>query len=546
VPSRIEAFFLSSFSQADFIDRKKAAVYFRYSLLMFALLAVLASFYGVSGLEPGRALKGSLAAAGLAVLVLASLFCLRSGKLRLAVNVYVLPTIIIVLVVRQVNAMEDPALAFGSYIFYQFYLIAFMAAFSKKSSVPLVSGAFVASNFLLFFLIRGRAGDALAAILSVGLINSTMGLAITGVVSYSLVSITDYYLARLRQDAAETAQRLQAIESAMSASRDGMDLGKKLQDLSSRISGETKSIEASIDGIGSGAKGLDDDGEGAAESNRRITESVETLKLSSNRYMGVVGGFSDAISSMASSAVAISELSREKDRDIGALEATIGDGQGKLDESSENFKRIYGRGDEMFEVVNVITGISKQTNMLAMNAAIEAAHAGEAGRGFSVVAEEIRSLAEQTAANGSQILGSLKEFRDELDRSVEINDEVNSCFSRIEGEMRNVKDGIRAMQDGIGRISGSAGSMASGIGELAQSADSVKAAIATVEDMVAKSGAAIGSVSRRSALIRQGVEAVAGDFSGLRADSDSLRYLGESNAAFVSGLENELGKARQG
>jgi methyl-accepting chemotaxis protein len=544
--NRIEPFFLSSFDVADPINRKKATIFFRYSLLMLGLLIVLGGFYLVADVERSRALKGLVAAGALSMLVLASLFSLRSGKLPLAVNIYAVPTILIVLAVRQINAMEDPTLAFGSYIFYEFYLIAFMAAFSKKSSVPLVAGIFVASNFLLYFLIRGRAADTLAEVLSVGLVNSTMGLVITGVVSYALIAKTDFYLVNLRTEATSTAGRLEAIESALAASRDGMDLGKRLQDISGKFSQGTVRIAQNMGRIDEWTSGLDADVTGAEDSNRAIVESVETLRRSSETYMNVAGGFSEAISGMAASIDAVSGLSQEKDRDIEALETTIGEGQERLDESSQSIRRVYAHGDQMFEIVNVITGISKQTNMLAMNAAIEAAHAGEAGRGFSVVAEEIRNLAEQTAANGGQILGTLKSFQAELDQSVAINEEVNARFSRIDEEMRNVKDGIRAIQDGIARISGNSAAMASGIGELNKNADSLKAAIAMVEGMIAKNGAAIVSVSERSVRIRESVETTSEDFSGLRADSDSLRRIGESNAAFVNGLEEALGKARSG
>ena len=94
-------------------------------------------------------------------------------------------------------------------------------------------------------------------------------------------------------------------------------------------------------------------------------------------------------------------------------------------------KQIAERSDSLLEASVIIQNIASQTNLLAMNAAIEAAHAGETGKGFAVVADEIRKLAEESNAQGKQIGGVLKESIEIIHTLIAAGNGAEQTFGKV-------------------------------------------------------------------------------------------------------------------
>ncbi len=121
---------------------------------------------------------------------------------------------------------------------------------------------------------------------------------------------------------------------------------------------------------------------------------------------------------IADSATAASSVAKEGE---GIVSNSVGEVQTiaiKVSESADLIKTLGERSKQIGNIIGVIKDIADQTNLLALNAAIEAARAGEQGRGFAVVADEVRKLAERTTNATSEISGMIQSIQDEVEKAV--------------------------------------------------------------------------------------------------------------------------------
>ena len=139
-----------------------------------------------------------------------------------------------------------------------------------------------------------------------------------------------------------------------------------------------------------------------------------------------------------------SKLSKENlektDGLIKELGSATADGKSTLIQSNSVTEKIAEESGSLMEASSVIQHIASQTNLLAMNAAIEAAHAGEAGKGFAVVADEIRKLAEDSATQGKTITSTLKLLSGEITGLSESSKIVETKFNAIFSLAEQVKE----------------------------------------------------------------------------------------------------------
>jgi methyl-accepting chemotaxis protein len=128
----------------------------------------------------------------------------------------------------------------------------------------------------------------------------------------------------------------------------------------------------------------------------------------------------------------------------------------KVEKSAQTINALGNKSKEIGQIVSLITSISEQTNLLALNAAIEAARAGEHGKGFAVVADEVRKLAEQSNQSAEQIRSLIAEIQAETDTAVNVMNEGNHAVKQgmamVDHAAHSFEDILHAAQDVLHQV----------------------------------------------------------------------------------------------
>jgi len=170
----------------------------------------------------------------------------------------------------------------------------------------------------------------------------------------------------------------------------------------------------------------------------QITESISKLKDTIQEQTSMVTESSASITQMLSSLENISRVTDKKKQATDQLVLKAKQGGEKLEHTVDLITDITKSIDNINETVSIISNIAGQTDLLAMNAAIEAAHAGEAGKGFAVVAEEIRKLAESSGQNTQEIAVIIKNTIDKIKMASAASTDTKQVFDEIYSDIDTV------------------------------------------------------------------------------------------------------------
>jgi methyl-accepting chemotaxis protein len=172
----------------------------------------------------------------------------------------------------------------------------------------------------------------------------------------------------------------------------------------------------------------------------QVVSNINKLNNHVENQSKDVSQASSAIEEMVANIHSVTETLEKNTDNVKTLKEASEAGRSGLEEMVSDIHEIAAESEGLMEINSVMENIASQTNLLSMNAAIEAAHAGDAGRGFAVVADEIRKLAENSSEQ-SKIIGSiLKKIKNSIDKVILSTANVNRKFEAIDSNIRIVSE----------------------------------------------------------------------------------------------------------
>ena len=218
------------------------------------------------------------------------------------------------------------------------------------------------------------------------------------------------------------------------------EVGDELSSNMNQTASSVHQINSNIDSVKKQALTQASSVTETASTIEEIIRTIKQLNSSIENQAASVAQSSSSIEEMVANIKSITQTLEKSDGLIKELGEATRDGKDTLTRSNSVTAKIAEESGSLMEASSVIQHIASQTNLLAMNAAIEAAHAGEAGKGFAVVADEIRKLAEESSTQGKTITATLKSLSGEIEGLSESSKIVETKFNAIFSLAEQVKE----------------------------------------------------------------------------------------------------------
>lgn len=321
----------------------------------------------------------------------------------------------------------------------------------------------------------------------------------------------------------ESTSRLETVFSEIARS------GDTAAGASSQLDVSLREAEANLGGMETAISRVDGELDrqdsslsNANRVNRRLQEFFQRLLTSFEEQSGEVRRSMTSVSGLIDQLDGLYGRFETLEESFRKLSDSNDRGLEHLEEMSEQVREISMRSERLMETNELISNISSQTNLLSMNAAIEAAHAGDSGRGFAVVAEEIRKLAEETAEQSRITGGELHSIKEGIETAVSGSasalksfEEIRTSLNEFSGQLGEVRrivhdqsaetGGIRENLEGMGRSSESLREDMSGLSDESRESSQSMEELAKVSEEVHDS---IRGVFQRITALRSMLEEV--------------------------------------
>ncbi len=210
---------------------------------------------------------------------------------------------------------------------------------------------------------------------------------------------------------------------------------------------------------------------------REMAEITENIKGHVENQYKAVEESTASVEEMASSINSVSNSTAHAEEISKRLVTVAEDGGGKISSTMRSIQEIQESSAKITEAIRGITRIAATTNLLSMNAAIEAAHAGEAGAGFGVVAEEIRKLAADSAEEAKSIRENVEEMLKKIEQGTKESDEAGKAFERIMTELNQTVNIIAEIANAMNEQRVAANDMLKSMQHLVQLSNDIKEAV---------------------------------------------------------------------
>jgi methyl-accepting chemotaxis protein len=269
-----------------------------------------------------------------------------------------------------------------------------------------------------------------------------------------------YDLSRVRYNVASL------LGSIRASSGQTVEIQEQLTSASEQTSSAMTEMNGNMDSIARSARELDKNINIVSQSMDKLGEGVGAMDRGIDSQGQLQEQSSAAVTEMAANIESIADIAHSRITSAEDLNREALEGRTVIEETITGIQEIDSSVDNIKAITQVILSIASRTNLLAMNAAIEAAHAGEAGRGFSVVAEEIRKLAETSSVNSKQINDIIKDIVGKIEEAARRGGRTQTSFDSLTKGIGEVTNSLMEIEASVSELKTGSGEIISAMTDL--------------------------------------------------------------------------------
>ncbi len=416
----------------------------------------------------------------------------------------------------------------------------FLLGYHKNQALLTTAGAVLFFIVALFvkFLPKAPAGD-LGNVYG-NLVSSAIIISLLGFIAYLVINEVNKSLTDLEKTIKEENERSERLASLIQSARQSLSIGEVLRQSAMTVASLISSMNENMNAV-----------------QKNFTRSVDTARKVHSTSKELLESNARVSSDMNKQDTWISNMSESVSHTLGLINEISRDSSGKMDvikrltdkfredkAEVDNFKSVMNGisdySNNLLEVINVIEDIAGRTNLLSMNASIEAAHAGQYGKGFAVVADEIGKLASQSNENSSLIHASLNEMLSDINSVKEGNDRVVGILENVMSFITTTSSDMQKILSDMSGLSRDNTELRKNMSTLTSINDSVRTTSGKSSDVVKENEKGIGDIIESLADTESTFRKLFTDARNIEDAVSRIKEIGANNLTTILDLEQRL------
>lgn len=338
----------------------------------------------------------------------------------------------------------------------------------------------------------------------------------------------------------KTRSDMEKLQTALLNAREGIEIGSKVIAVADSTVSSSNHINRELEKMEQDVGVLVRDIEDNRKAQGSLLEARDNIKERLESQTSAISQTSTSVLEMTAAMREIISNTTSKKSVMDNLVKISSEGAKQVDHSVGAINRVVESSERLLEVIEVIENISSRTNLLAMNAAIEAAHAGEAGRGFSVVAEEIRKLAEETGINSNVIKSSLEENINSVRETSSINAQTAEVFRDINEKIVEFGDVLNEIVTGMSEFTQGTEEVMTSMDHIRNSNVGVNDSISILQDIFDQNEKRVKDISSVSIRLKENMDLIIKHSGDILNKVGSLKDVSYANYSQLEKLKNIL------